>query len=516
MINPPYPFEESPSPPFGPMSIAAFLLENGIEVRIEDYVVRPCTIERIREVAETFRPDIVGSTAVTMNVKRALRILDNFRDALPGVITVMGGPHVTFDADNILRNSGHVDFVVRGEGEITLLELIKALADKSHPGGVRGISFREGDEVVHTGDRELIPDINILPFPARHLVEHSKYRALGFPVNMVTSRGCPFNCIFCVGSKMVGRRVRYFNTDRVVNEFAMLAEYGFSQINIADDLFTANASRCIDICREIVRRGVQYPWTAFARVDTVTGELLSAMKESGCTTLCFGIESGNQQILDAIKKKTNLAMCRKAVDLCLEAGIRPMTSYILGLPGETPDTVRATMEFARELSPWYGYHILAPFPGTEVREKSAEYGMRILTDDWDLYDANRSVCESVSMPGTEVDRIVNEFNNDIDMYVASSVESYERGEELDPERLEMVRKIKSTDFCRMLIMDRIVETYPRSGYNGGGPGISDFVAYVSDRTGLKKEDAGHEIERLVRIGSLQMKRVDAGAYMSWV
>ena len=127
LVNPPYPFEESPSPPFGPMSLAAFLLKQGLEVQIEDYVVQPYSIQRVQQVAETFRPDIVGSTAVTMNINSALGILGDFRDALPGVKTVLGAPHVTFDAQNTLRDNRHVDFIVRGEAEITLMELINIL-----------------------------------------------------------------------------------------------------------------------------------------------------------------------------------------------------------------------------------------------------------------------------------------------------------------------------------------------------------------------------------------------------
>jgi radical SAM superfamily enzyme YgiQ (UPF0313 family) len=176
---------------------------------------------------------------------------------------------------------------------------------------------------------------------------------------MVTSRGCPFTCIFCVGSKMVGRKVRYFDTNRVVDEFDMLITMKFKQINIVDDLLTSHKSRCIEICKEIKVRGINHPWTAFARVDTVSLDLLEHMKDAGCTLLCFGIESGNQEILDRVKKNITLEKCKEAIAMCKEVGITAMTSYIIGLPGETEETVQKTLEFAKELSDTYGFHILA-------------------------------------------------------------------------------------------------------------------------------------------------------------
>ncbi len=406
LINPPYPMEESPSPPFGLMSLGAYLVKNGFVVKIEDYIVTPYSPDRIRKTLREFRPEVIGATGVTMNINRALAILKECRREYPGATIVMGGPHVTFDAMNILSQNEYIDFIVRGEGELTSVELFSNLERPETFSGIRGISYRANGTVVHNEMREFIPDINILPYPARDLVQIGKYRALNLPLNMVTSRGCPFECIFCVGSRMVGRKVRYFDTMRVVDEFEMLSKMGTRQINIVDDLFTSNRKRCTAICDEIIRRGIRQDWTAFARVDTVSPELLAAMKAAGCTMLCFGIESGNQEILDLVKKKITLEKIEKAIAMCREAGIVPMASYIMGLPGETPETVRQTMEFAKNLCNSYGYHILAPFPGTEVREKAEQYGMRILTSDWDQYDANRSVCESISpsAPGSRPHR----------------------------------------------------------------------------------------------------------------
>ncbi len=517
LINPPYPFEESPTPPFGIISLAAYLEREGIEVLVEDYIVQPYSRERVREVLSAFRPNVVGSTAVTMNVKRALSILRDYKEENPEVITVMGGPHVSFDADQILGGHPFLDCIVRGEGEITFTEMLRALGAGTPLDDVKGMSLRSNGTVRHNPARPLIPDLNVLPYPARHLISLSRYRALGFPINMVTSRGCPNKCIFCVGSRMVGRKVRYLDVQRVVDEFELLSTMRFRQINIVDDLFTANKNRCISICEEIVRRGIKHRWTAFARVDTVSKELLEAMKASGCTTLCFGIESGNQEILNLVKKNITLEKAKAAVDLCNAAGIEPMTSYILGLPGETPETVRKTMEFARNLSPMYGYHILAPFPGTEVREKAAEYGMRILTDDWDLYDANRSVAESIHMSHEEIDRIVNEFNGGIRRYVESLGEQKRRGEVISNEDLDMLGGILSFDFSEKLISKQVLERYP--GLPNGATDITvmtDFAAFVEKEIGYGIADVERELARLSALACIGIDRAGPASRVAWI
>ncbi|HOD15925.1 MAG TPA: radical SAM protein [Spirochaetota bacterium] len=513
LINPPYPMEESPSPPFGIMSLAAYLLDNGFDVRVEDYIVNPYSRERAASVVHDYRPDVIGSTGVTMNINTALRILEDYHEESPGCSILIGGPHVSFDAQNILSGNQFIDFVIRGEGELTTVELLENLGKPEKYGAIRGLSFRDGNEIIHGEWREFIQDINILPLPARHLIQLSKYKALGLPINMITSRGCPFECIFCVGSRMVGRRVRYFDTKRVVDEFEMLAGMGFRQINIVDDLFTSNKKRCTEICEEIISRGIKHPWTAFARVDTVTKELLDVMKASGCTTLCFGIESGNQEILDRVKKKTTLDKIEKAIRVCNEAGILPMASYIMGLPGESPDTVRETMEFARKLCNSYGFHILAPFPGTEVREKAEEYGMKILTSDWDQYDANRSVCESKYLPHEEVDRIVTEFNGLVNEMIIGILKKFDRGEKLSDENVEMAKSIISLDFNQRMMDLQIVESY--AGHETNGKGYRPFIEFVALKSGLNEDLVKDEIDRLFNMGCLAINKNGNREMIAW-
>ncbi|HSV95612.1 MAG TPA: radical SAM protein [Spirochaetota bacterium] len=516
LINAPFPFEEAPTPPFGLMSLAGYLLREGIEVIIEDYIIQPYSRERVRRVLREFRPDVVGATAVTMNVKKALSILKDFREEDPGLATVMGGPHVSFDADGILKNNPFVDFIVRGEGEVSFTELLDCLKSGGNPSGVKGVSFRLGGEVVHNKDRPLIPDINILPEPARHLVPLSRYRALGFPISMVTSRGCPYKCIFCVGARMVGRKVRNFEVGRVVDEFEALSQMGFVQINIVDDLFTANQTRCKEICDEIVRRGVVHPWGAFARVDSVSPQLLEKMKTAGCTALCYGIESGDQAILDRIKKKTTLEKCRVAARISREAGIEPMMSFILGLPGETAETARTTMEFARTLSTSYGFHVLSPFPGTEVRDRAAEYGMKVLTDDWDLYDANHAVMDPGSIAPEEVERLANWYVDGITDYIDDLEPRKARGDVLSEADERALRGVRAFRFNRTLILDELIERYPGiTNCAQRDTILLDFADYLERLFGYSRDEINDQLQRLINLKCIDLCNDARGSSVCW-
>lgn len=511
LVNPPYPFEECPAPPFGLMSLAAYLIREGIDVKIEDYIVEPYSRERISEVLREFRPDVVGATAVTMNVKKAISILKNFRDEAPGIITMIGGPHATFDAEGMLSHS-HIDYVIRGEGELTATELLDAINSGRSIEAIKGISYRKEGTAVHNENRDFIPDINTLPFPGRHLVQLSKYRGMNFPVNMMTSRGCPHSCIFCVGHRMVGHKVRYFDVNRVVDEFEMLAGLGFNQINIVDDLFTSNKKRCMDICEGIITRGIKHPWSAFARVDTVHEDLLLKLKEAGCVSLCFGVESGNQEILDRIKKRTTLDKCRKAADLCRKTGMKPMASYILGLPGETEETIRKSFEFAEEMAIPYGFHILAPFPGTEVRMDADKYGISVLTDDWDLYDANRSVCSTGSISTEKVDSIAGEFNSKISRRIDELRKMNSEGIKLNGMEQDLVSGLESFFFSRTLITEKLVERFRG---NGGNP-AEEFASFIAAETGLNAAFVTEEVRRLIKLRCIEERSTGLSSNFTWL
>jgi radical SAM superfamily enzyme YgiQ (UPF0313 family) len=310
-----------------------------------------------------------------------------------------------------------------------------------------------------TAERKKVKNLDALPFPARHLLPLGRYRTLGMPISTTTSRGCPYKCIFCVGRKMVGAKVRYHSAERIATELQYLANLKFHQINIADDLFTANQNHCLAVCEEILQRELEINWTSFARVDTVSEKLLSKMKAAGCTAVSFGIESANPAILKTIKKGITVQQIRNAVRICRRVGISPYASFILGLPGETPQTIKETKTFAANLQQEglaYGFHILAPFPGTEVREKSDRLGIRILTDDWSRYDANRAVIETATVNHRMLDAVVVDWEDEYDRYLGH-IHKNIQNESATDEEISQLRNLENTVMLYDLMMQNHIE-----------------------------------------------------------
>lgn len=411
IVNPPYPLEEAPSPPLGVCYVAAACERAGCEVRIFDYLVRQYTPEKLAAEMDAFGPDVIGATAVTMNFKGAARIIQDAKRHNPDVITMMGGPHVSFDAENTLRSYPELDLIVVGEGEQTLSELMPVIRDQAAWASVKGLAYRANGACTFTGTRDFIEDLDTLPVPARHLLPVSRYLALGFPVSIITSRGCPNRCIFCCGRRMVGFKVRYRTPKLIVDEIEDILSYGFTRINIADDLFTSNKARVAAFCDELKRRDINITWTAFARVNTVDPEVLAIMRAAGCDCISFGIESGNAEMLKRVKKGITLDQARRAVGYCKDAGIGAHASFMIGLPGESPETIRDTCAFAESLGIDYGYHLLAPFPGTTVREEKESYDIEILTDDWDKYDANVPIVRTSRVSEQDIDAFIKDFEH---------------------------------------------------------------------------------------------------------
>lgn len=458
LINPYYPISETPSPPLGLAFLAGALERAGHEVNILDLVVYPFSQDRLATLLQDFRPDLVGATAVTMTVDNALMVLEAVKVLQPAVPTVVGGPHATFCAAQVLQSHPQVDIVARGEGEHTLVALARAIDASAPWAQVPGITFRHCGGVTET---PLPPpaDLNELAPPSRHRIPLGRYLALGMPVSMTTSRGCPFKCIFCVGRKMVGARVRYRDPSRVVDEMAELNRMGFHQINLADDLFTASESHCLAVCDAIIKRRLEVKWTSFARVDTVNRTILDAMHRAGCTTVSFGVESGSPEMLRRIRKGITLDQVEHAVKLCLECGIDPHASFILGLPGESEATIDQTVDFGKRLKALgvsHGFHILAPFPGTEVRECIDRYDLQILSDDWRLYHANRAVVRTMGVEPKTFDEIVIDTERQFDRWLGEIGSRREKGAISDADVWPLVR-LEHTVVLYDMMMKRLVE-----------------------------------------------------------
>ncbi|HNY65763.1 MAG TPA: radical SAM protein [Deltaproteobacteria bacterium] len=512
LIAPPYPLEEAPSPPLGLAYVAAACEAAGATVRIFDYIVSRYTPEKLRSVIEDFGADAVGTTSVTMNFPQAARIIRDAKRIKPSLVTMMGGPHVSFDIENTFRDYPELDLIVKGEGEATLSELVPVLLQRDEWRTVNGIAFVEDGKVHVTPPRPLIEDLDSLPRPARHLLPISRYLALGFPVSLITSRGCPNKCIFCLGRKMVGYKARFRSPRLVVDEIEEILGYGFTRINIADDLFTANKERVKALCAEIKARGVKFDWSAFARVNTVDREILAIMKDAGCDSISFGIESGNPEMLKRIRKGITLDQAREATKICKEAGMITHASFMVGLPGETLQTMRDTGAFAEELDIVYGYHFLAPFPGTTVREELNKYDLEILTDDWSRYDANSPVvCTSGASPD-QMTKFVKDYEAVLDEEWQEVMERYGR-KECTPHEDLLVEGNRRMKLIYRLLSEDVIEACTVDGRP------AEIVKAVSRRIAEKLgEDypfVSWTVQTLVDKGCLKASSLNGTSSLFW-
>lgn len=484
LIAPPYPLEEAPSPPMGICCIAAVCEEAGHDVVILDYIVSRYTAEKLHAELDHIRPHVVGTNSVTMNFDSAVAILRDAKTHDPSIITMMGGPHVSFDHCNVLLKNTEIDAVIIGEGEKTVVEFLSGIHHKENWKKIPGLAFRQGGIPVVTATRLPIQDLDSLPFPSRHLLPMSRYQALGFPVSIITSRGCPNRCIFCLGRRMVGYRVRFRSIPSVLDEVEDIMSYGISFINIADDLFTAHKKRAMEFCLQVQNRNLDFTWSAFARVNTVDRELLKHMKAAGCHALSFGIESGNSEMLKRVKKGITLSQARKAAAYCKETGIRAHASFMVGLPGETHQTLADSKKLVAALGIEYGYHMLAPFPGTEVRENIDQYDLEILTDDWRQYSARKAIVRTKALTPEEMEAFVGENYQPIIQKWEATLLRHQKGTCTAEERIAAESHYRLKLIYRLLSEDILEKTWLPANNRIGD--IALLAEAVARSTGLEQ------------------------------
>ena len=483
--------------------IAGVLEHSGNEVDVLDLLVSKYSKDKIKRKLKESQTDIVAMTSVTMNYPIASGILNYCKSVNKDVVTVIGGPHVTFRPVETLNEAPWIDIVVRGEGEQTMLDIVSGKKLDQ----IDGIAFRSGsDGTKLTGERRLIENLDELPLPARHLFPLSRYHALASPGSLITGRGCPFTCIFCVGSKMGGRRARYRNPKLVADEIEQCLAYGFEEVNLEDDLFTLNHKHLYAICDEIINRGLRFNWRAFSRVDTVNPEVVQKLKKAGCIGFCYGIESGNQQIVDKVKKRITLARAREAVRMAKDAGISVQASFILGLPGETKETLLQTLQFGQELGTFYGLHVLAPFPGTEVREKAKEYGIEILTDDWSKYDANRPVTRTEGAGPEDIIAVLHRYYRGLRL-TADDLEGVES------DQAEIEKSKRRSPLAWALVQGDVLENLGLM--EPGADPVEDLASRLAEIVRYPLHQVSESIEKWVGKGLLKYDLKDGHLVWSW-
>jgi radical SAM superfamily enzyme YgiQ (UPF0313 family) len=514
LINPSYPFEEFPRLLVTLPYVASALRAQGHEVEILDLLLARTTPDKIERRMLRFRPQLVGITSVTLNHHIANAIGEVVRKCDGSVPIVMGGPHVSFEIEGSFRDLPALDYIGIGEGEHTMVELARALEGKLDVRDVRGLALRHDGKIVRTPPRALEDDLDRLPDPARDLVPLARYLAFDSHASVVTSRGCPYECVFCSAPAWTGRSVRYRTPSLCVDEIEDLAAKGFTEITIEDDLFTLYRKHFLAVCDELVRRDTGIRWNAFSRVDTISPEIVETMARAGCQAICYGVESGSQEVLDLVKKRSNLDKVKEAMRMTQDVGISALASFIIGLPGETEETLRRTVEFANELhqefGSLYGFHILAPFPGTEVRDKAKEYGLEILTDDWTQYDANHVVTRTPGAEPSVIQRVADEYDETMERYMRYQDYLFAHDKLEGYERKMYLRRRRQSLLWQLLLNDHI-ESLP--AFTGDGP--RELAQAVAAATGASPEVAAEEMARVLALGALVPEQTPAGVRYAW-
>lgn len=401
LINPPLPAEEQAGSfagvvnvmqPLGIAYIAAVLEKNNFNVDIIDCIPLRLSDERLLSILKKEPPDIIGITATVLSINRAMELSKRLKKELPGALLVIGGPHIT-SIPNETMNSSSYDVGVLGEGELTFLEIAQQLSGgRLNLKSIKSIVYRKGKELVFTAPREFIKDLDSLPFPARHLLPPLKdympvpASYIKLPLgHLMTSRGCPYQCIFC-DRKVFGNMVRTRSPKNVVDEIEeLMNKHGAKEIKFFDDTFTMDYERVLAIFKEMEKRRIKIPWSCLTRVNRVSKELLIEMKNAGCWQVAYGLESGNQKILNRMKKGITLEQSRNAVMWAKEAGLNVRAFFVLGTPGETLGTIRDTIEFAKSLPlDVVTFYTITLYPGNELFEIAKKEGT-VLHKDYSQY-----------------------------------------------------------------------------------------------------------------------------------
>jgi len=381
-------------PPLGIAQLASSLESRGFSAGLIDAVVRDMDEKDVLNEIDKIKPYVVGISAVTPIFHRAAALSVLIKEKFPSILIIMGGHHVTIVPEQALEEQPCIDIIGCGEGEETLCEIMEKYRSKNFSRedflgdyimleGIKGIGFRRNDGSVHlTRPREPIEDLDSLPFSARHLLPMEKYLPLPNQykrrpvINMVFIRGCPFECSFCSNTAIYGRRVRYKSPVRAMEEIEHVVErYGARELSFWDDTFTTNRKWVEELCRRLIESRIGVIWSCYGSVGTVDPDLLKLMKRAGCWNIFYGFESGNQKLLDNISKGITLDEIRKTAKWTHEAGIEIRASFMLALPGETPEMARETLNLALELEPEYvQFSFTTPFPRTRLYDEVQNYG----------------------------------------------------------------------------------------------------------------------------------------------
>ena len=387
-------------------TIAAVLENEGFKVKLDDCIVNEIDADKLQKKLEIFKPDLVVINTATPSIVTDLKVASLAKKANPNCVTVAFGIHVTALPEESLKMEKNLDAVVRGEPEMTIKEVALKMREGEGLTKVRGITFKKGRRIIRNLDRPPIENLDVLPFPAwqhikigRHLMP---FKNIPFLL-VATGRGCPYQCNFCADKTFYGRKLRLRSPKRIVDELEWIGKkFRVKDFLFWSESFTINRQFAKSVAEEIIRRRLKVHWVCNSRVDTVDYNLLKKFAQAGCWMIGYGIESGEQKILNLMNKRTTLKQAKKAVGDAHRAGLEVTGHCVIGYPGETKKTIQKTIEFAKNLGlDFVQFYCAVPFPGSELYVVAKEKGW-LTTEDWPFFEQNFSVVNTPQLKAQEV------------------------------------------------------------------------------------------------------------------
>ncbi len=384
--------------PLGIAYIGAILEKAGFEVVIYDCPQMDVSIPELRDKVAELKPKLIGFSCTTLSFNNTLKAASLIKKALPETHLIVGGPHVAADPKGSVDND-IFELGVTGEAEYTFLELAERIRDGKTQDTkilgideIKGVVYSENGAFRSTPSRGFISDLDELPIPARHLLPPlSDYKAtiassMKHPVgSIMSSRGCPAQCKFC-DRTVFGNRFRAHSPKRIADEMELLVKrFGAKEIKFWDDTFTLNKKRVYDLCEEIYKRKIKVVWACLTRVDAADYDLYKAMKKAGCWQVLFGLEHGNNRMLEKMKKGFTIDKAAESVRAAKKAGLNVRGSFVVGYPGETKETMQDTLDFAKSIPlDVASFYVFTPYHGTQAFQELVKEG-KIRHNDYDFY-----------------------------------------------------------------------------------------------------------------------------------
>lgn len=404
-------------PSLGLGYIAAILEREKHLVKIIDCDAENVGPEKIEDAFKEYQPDLIGFYVMTWTFRQVNEIARRIKLMNPNVRIVVGGPNITCMPEISLKY-GNFDFGVIGEGELTTVELARALQNKEDDfRNIRGLVFKKGKEIIINENRALIEDLDSIPFPARHLTPVEKYYDVFSSQNnfatIIATRGCPFNCTFCDRKNRMGREWRIRSPKNIVDEMEQInSRYKIEEFMFFDDNLFVDKEWSYGLCEEIIGRNLKIIWECRARADMLLDEdLVKRIKEAGCYRIRIGFESGDDGVLQTIKKGITAEQSRRCAKICRRAGIEIFGYFMMGSPYETEETLQKTIDLALEIDPSFAlFSKTIMIPGSELFDWGVENGY-IAKNYWEnfLLGEEKNGAPSIStamLPGKLVDQYI--------------------------------------------------------------------------------------------------------------